>query len=436
MLRIFEADQLSKAERAELMLRASSEDRDAPELVREIIDRVEREGASAVVEFTQRFDGVQLAADGLMAAPAEFDAAEAQLSEELKQAFREAYQNIQAFHRLQRESLVDQETTIDGARLGFKYTPVEGAGVYVPGGKAAYPSSVLMGLTPANIAGVAQSLLITPPNAEGSVDPAVLFCARLAGCEHVLKSGGAQGVAAAAFGLGGRRVQVVAGPGNRYVMAAKSILTARGLIRMDMPAGPSEVVVIADETANAEYVAADLLSQAEHGEDSPAILLTNSRAFAEAVDQAVQRGIQNRPQRAEMKSTSIREHSYAIVYKDLADAFDFANEYGAEHLEICTNDPEADFAKIHCAGSVFLGHYAPVALGDYYSGTNHVLPTGGAARAYSGLGVETFLKRISFQHPTKASLKKALQPILLMSRHEGFDQEHGHSVAVRFGEDG
>lgn len=433
MLRIFRSSEIDDARRAELMLRASSEDRAAPEIANEIIERVEREGESAVIEYTRKFDGADLAeSGGLMASPAEFDAAEAALDEKLKDAFRQAGENITAFHRLQRESLVDRETEIDGSRLGFRYTPVEGAGVYVPGGKASYPSSVLMGLIPAHIAGVEHTLLITPPDQNGAIDPAVLYCARLAGCERVLKAGGAQGVAAAAFGLGGRRVQVIAGPGNRFVMAAKSILTARGLIRMDMPAGPSEVVVIADESANAEYVAADLLSQAEHGEDSPAILLTNSQEFAEAVDQAVVRGIKERPERAEMKSTSIREHSFAIVYSDLSEAFDFANEYGAEHLEICTRNPAEDFQKIRSAGSVFLGNYAPVALGDYYSGTNHVLPTGGAARAYSGLGVEIFLKRISYQHPTKESLNRALEPILLMSKQEGFDQEHGHSVAVRF----
>jgi histidinol dehydrogenase len=432
MLRIYRAGELSPQQRTALLLRASAEDRAAPELVREIVDRVEREGAAAVIEYTRKFDGVDLGPHGLLVQPAEFDAAEARLDDALKAAFRKAAENITAYHRMQREALVDRESEIDGARLGFRYVPVDGAGVYVPGGKAAYPSSVLMGLIPAHIAGVPHTLVITPPDKSGSVDPAVLYCARLSGCERVLKAGGAQGIAAAAFGLGGQRVQVIAGPGNRYVMAAKSILTARGLIRMDMPAGPSEVVVIADETANAQYVAADLLSQAEHGEDSPAVLLTDSYEFARAVDRAVIAGIAARPERSAMKSTSIREHSFAIVYENLEEAFAFANDYGAEHLELCTADPVADLRKITSAGSVFLGHFAPVALGDYYSGTNHVLPTGGAARAYSGLGVEIFLKRISYQYPTRDSLRNALEPILLMSKHEGLDQEHGHSVTVRF----
>ncbi len=430
MLRIYRANELSTEDRAKLMLRAASEDQQAPQVVEEIVRRVEQEGEAAVREYTLKFDGVKL--DNLFAQPREFAAAEAKLSPELKDAFRAAAKNIQAFHDAQRRALADHETTVAGARLGFRYVPVDGAAIYVPGGKASYPSSVLMGLIPAFAAGVQHVLVITPPDEEGSVDPAVLFCARLVGCERVLKSGGAQGVAAAAFGLGGERVQVIAGPGNRYVMAAKSLLTMRGLIRMDMPAGPSEVIVIADETANAEFAAADLLSQAEHGEDSPAVLLTNSFAFAEEVGRAIERGMDERPKRRAMKEESIRDHSFAVVFEDLEDAFGFSNEWGPEHLEICTKDPEKDLKKITSAGSVFLGHYAPVALGDYYSGTNHVLPTGGAARAYSGLGVETYMKRITYQYPTKESLQTSLNPILLMSAHEGFDQEHGHSVAVRF----
>lgn len=430
MLRIYRAKELSPEQRAKLMLRAASEDAQAPQVVEEIVRRVEREGESAVREYTLKFDGVKL--ESLFAQPGEFAAAEQELSAELKDAFRAAAKNIQKFHEVQRRALADQETVVAGARLGFRYVPVDGAAIYVPGGKASYPSSVLMGLIPAFAAGVRHVMVITPPNEAGSVDPACVFCARLAGCERVLKSGGAQGVAAAAFGLGGERVQVIAGPGNRYVMAAKSLLTMRGLIRMDMPAGPSEVIVIADETANAEFAAADLLSQAEHGEDSPAVLLTNSYEFAEAVDRAIERGMDERPKRLSMKEESIRDHSFAVVFDDLEDAFTFSNEWGPEHLEICTKDPGNDLKKITSAGSVFLGHYAPVALGDYFSGTNHVLPTGGAARAYSGLGVETYMKRITYQYPTRESLEASLQPILLMSEHEGFDQEHGHSVAVRF----
>ena len=192
------------------------------------------------------------------------------------------------------------------------------------------------------------------------------------------------------------------------------------------------MIVIADESARPEFVAADLLSQAEHGEDSPAVLLTDSIALAEATAREIERGLNERPARRDMKATSIREHSFAVVFDDIKEAFVFSNEYGPEHLEICTQHPQRDLERITSAGSVILGHYAPVALGDYFSGTNHVLPTGGAARFYSGLGVEHFLKRITYQYPTEESLRNALDPIMLMSVHEGLDQEHGHSVQVRF----
>ena len=432
MLRIFKSGDITAEQRAGLMKRVASEDRSAVETVRSILDRIEREGTSAVLDYTLQFDGVRL--NDLVAQPEEFDAAENQLSDDLKRAFQKAAENIATFHQLQREALRDHDTIIDGTLMGFKYIPVDAAGVYVPGGKASYPSSVLMGLIPAIIAGVRKQILITPPNASGSVDPAVLYCARMAGGNsiQVIKAGGAQGIAAAAYGLTGIRTEVIVGPGNRYVMAAKSILTERGLIRMDMPAGPSEVIVIADESARPEFVAADLLSQAEHGEDSPAVLLTDSIALAEATAREIERGLNERPARRDMKATSIREHSFAVVFDDIKEAFVFSNEYGPEHLEICTQHPQRDLERITSAGSVFLGHYAPVALGDYFSGTNHVLPTGGAARFYSGLGVEHFLKRITYQYPTEESLRNALDPIMLMSVHEGLDQEHGHSVQVRF----
>lgn len=430
MLRIFQSKDMQGKVRGDLMQRQSAQDKDAFRIAEKIIHRVEKEGISAVVEYTLEFDKVRL--DSLLVKPQEFDAAEKKISPELKKAFSQAAENISAFHRLQRSGFEDREINIAGAKLGYRYIPLHGSGIYVPGGKAAYPSSVLMGMIPAVIAGVQDSILITPPDSSGSVDPAVLFCARLAGASRVLKAGGAQGIAAAVFGLAGPPAVMIAGPGNRYVVAAKSILAARGLIRMDMPAGPSEVLIIADRSANPVYVAADLLSQAEHGSDSQAILVTDDSELAAAVAAEIERGLASRPGRRELKTASIRDHSYAIVFPRISEAFEFANEYASEHVEICTSNPQSDLDKITSAGSVFLGHYAPVALGDYFSGTNHVLPTGGAARFYSGLGVDSFLKRITHQYPTKESLKAALDPIMLMSKHEGFDQEHGNSVAVRF----
>jgi histidinol dehydrogenase len=430
LFRILGSSELSPEARRALMRRSYAEDISALESVRSIVEDVRSRRAEAVLEYTKRFDGVEL--DGLTVDRAEFDRAEKMVDPALKRAFMKAAENITRFHVLQRGELRDMETVIHGTKIGYRYVPMNSAGVYVPGGKALYPSSVLMGVIPATLAGIRNPLLITPPAPDGSVHPVVLFCAKLAGTDRVLKSGGAQGIAAAAFGVASEPVEIIVGPGNRYVTGAKSLLSAEGVIRMDMPAGPSEVVIIADRTARPAFVAADMLSQAEHGEDSPAVLLTDSRELAEEVGRELVRGIEHRPQRRSMKEASIRNHSFAVVFEDLSEAFAFSNEYGPEHLEICTEDPASDLKRITAAGSVFLGNYAPVALGDYYSGTNHVLPTGAMARFYSGLGVETFMKRITYQHPTHESLREARDPILLMSAAEGFDHEHGHSVAVRF----
>ncbi len=430
LLKIYQQSEVTPQKRKELISRESAMDEGAYTIARDIIADVEKRGEQAVFDYTEKFDGIKL--KSLLATEAEFDAAEKLLSPELKTAFEKAAKNIHDFHILQRESLKDQETVVEGTRLGFKYVPVDSAGCYVPGGKASYPTSVLMGVIPARIAGVEEPLIITPPDKDGSLMPAVLFAAKLAGTKRILKSGGAQGIAAAAFGLGGPPAQVIAGPGNRFVTAAKALLTSRGILRMDMPAGPSEVVVIADDSANAKFVASDMLSQAEHGEDSPAILVTTSQKLAEEVDREIAQGIKDRPARKDMKETSIRDHSYAIVFDSMDECVRFSNEYGPEHLEICTENPEAILARITSAGSIFVGNYAPVALGDYYSGTNHVLPTGGAAGFYSGLGVDVFMKRLTWQYPTRHSLEDAKKHIVEMSIAEGLDQEHGHSVTVRF----
>ncbi len=434
-LRILDGKSLSPSERARLVQRAYAQDRSAFDAAERVLDDVEKRGLAAVQELTKKFDGVD--SQDILVTEQEWRAGEAKVSTEVRNAFSLAHENIMRFHALQMKSLSGQETEVGGTRLGFRYQPVETAALYVPGGKASYPSSVLMGLVPAVIAGVKNRIVVTPPAKDGDLLPEVLFCARLAGATGIIKAGGAQGIAAAAFGarspgLTTPPAQVIVGPGNRFVTAAKSLLAARGLVRIDLPAGPSEVLVIADETARPEFVAADLLSQAEHGEDSQAVLCCLSRSFAESVDREIERGFVERPARRSMKETSIREHSYAVVFSDLAECIAFSNEYAPEHLEICTKDPESVLGAITSAGSVFLGHFAPVALGDYFSGTNHVLPTGQAAQAYSGLGVETFLKRITYQFPTKESLRTALGPIQAMSRVEGLEHEHGHSVDIRF----
>ena len=438
MLRIFEYNKISAAERRQLLIRQSASDTSAHASVADMLRHIAQEGAAAALSYSQKFDGVQQARLSIDAA--EWEAAPTKLKPELKQAFEQAAANITTFHNLQKEQLQTRESEICGTRVGFCYQPFQSAGIYVPGGLASYPSSVLMGAIPARIAGVPELTLITPPKADGSIDAAVLYCAQLAGVQQVLPMGGAQGIAAAAYGLASNKAsEIIVGPGNRYVTTAKSLLAGQGQIRMDLPAGPSEVLVIADASARAEFVAADLLSQAEHGADSVAALLCCSHDFAAAVSAHIANGLSERPQRRELKTQSIREHSFALVFTDWDELYEFANDFGAEHLELCVDDALKVFQrvflqdkKITNVGSVFLGHYAPVALGDYFSGTNHVLPTGGAARFYAGLSVDTFLKRISYQYPSAKSLKQALEPILLMSRHEGLAAEHGHSVAVRF----
>ena len=256
--------------------------------------------------------------------------------------------------------------------MGFYYTPIERVGVYVPGGTASYPSSVLMAGVAAQVAGVADVLLITPPDKNGFVPEAILYCAQLTGVKQILKAGGAQGVAAAAFGTVTQAVDLIVGPGNQYVNTAKLILAGLNKVKIDMPAGPSEILILADETANPHYVAADLLSQAEHGSDSVCVLLTQSFEFAQVVSHLVEIGIQERPHRAQFKMDSILKNSFALVFENKESMFNFANDYAPEHLELCVRNPSLDLKKIKNAGSVFLGHYAPVALGDYYSGSNHI----------------------------------------------------------------
>jgi len=427
MLRIVHFNTLSSEERNRLLVRTSAEDETARKIAQDIIEEVVAGGAAAVTAITERIDAVRTE---LVVSESEWNRPSS-LSEAEMLAFERAAENIQQFHQLQKDHLPAAEATIAGTKLGYRYQPVEHAALYVPGGKARYPSTVLMGLVPAAIAGVPAMTIVTPANPQGTVDDSILFCARLLGCQRIIKHGGAQGLAAAALGLAFPPAPLIIGPGNRYATAAKQLLAARGLIRQDQPAGPSEVVVIADESAHPEFVAADMLSQAEHGSDSPALLLTTNQKLAEETALAIERGLAMRPDRRELKEASIRDHSLAIVFSTIADAIAFSNDYAPEHLEICTRTPEEHFKNITSAGSVFLGHYAPVALGDYFSGTNHILPTGGAARSTSGVGVDTFLKRITYQYPGPESLKKALDPILLMSRLEGLEHEHGNSVAVR-----
>lgn len=396
----------------------------ATEKILPILEAVRSRGDRALIEYTEKFDGIKLSSVTL-----DPNSIQTNLDPKIKEAFLRAKSNIETFHEAQKRE--SWSKTIDGNRLGVKFTAIPSLSVYVPGGKALYPSSVLMGVIPAKIAGVANIQLITPPQKDG-LPEILIWLSQILGVSRIVTVGGAQGIAAAAFGTETiPKSEFIVGPGNAYVAAAKSYLAGQGLIGIDSPAGPSEVCIIADSSANPKWIACDMLSQAEHGEDSSAILLTTDTNFAIRVSEELEKAFLERPKRLEMKQKSIYENSAILVFPTIDDCIWFSNELAPEHLEIQTNNNEAVFSKIEHAGSVFLGPYSPVAMGDYISGTNHILPTARGSRIYSSLGVDTFLKRVTFQEVTKESLEKLYPFVKLMSELEGLDEEHGTSVKVR-----
>ena len=396
-----------------------------------IVNAVKARGDEAVKEYTRRFDGVDLS--GLLASEEEIERGYRNTPKEVLRAFDEARGNIEEYHRHQTRDayLYSRE---DGTTLGMLYQSVESAAIYVPGGKASYPSSVLMGVIPAQIAGCRNITVVTPPDKSGSVSNAILAVCRLLGVRTVLKSGGAQGIAAAGFGTESvPKADIIVGPGNIYVTAAKTYLFSLGVVQIDSMAGPSEVLIIADDKAPADWVACDLLSQAEHEEMAMAVLVTPSEELARRVAGEITRDIESSSGRHEIKKTAITRNSLILLVDSLDEAIDFNNRFAPEHMEFMVENPLEYLTRIRNVGSLFLGNHAPVAVGDYYSGTNHVLPTGGAARFSSGLSVETFQKRTTFQFLTEGALQKALGPVETMSSVEGFDDKHGGSLRIRFG---
>ncbi|MEM7179852.1 MAG: histidinol dehydrogenase [Spirochaetota bacterium] len=415
----------NKSEITELLGRAKADLQDAIETVKPILADVESLGDKAIRSYTEKFDGVTLANFTITPAKEKLT-----ISEDLQAALLQAKQNIETFHRAQlRETL---EIQVAGNRLGIKYTPIDSLTIYAPGGKALYPSSILMGAIPAKVAGVKKINLLTPPNSSGSLAPGLIYAAKLVGIDTIYTIGGAQGIGAVAYGTESvKSSEFIVGPGNRYVAAAKTYLAGLGRIGIESPAGPSEVLILADETANPEWVACDMLSQAEHGEDSPAILVTDSEKLAEQVAKELDRALQTRLKRREMKQKAIEEQGYILIFPSMEEGIAFSNLYAPEHLEIMTKNYNEHFQQILHAGSVFLGPYSPVAMGDYVSGTNHILPTAGACRIYSSLGVDTFLKRVTFQEINKESLQALYPHVKALSEFEGLDEEHGTSVYLR-----
>lgn len=393
--------------------------------VKEILKNVASRGDAAVKEYCQKFDG--FSGQSLEVSEDEFEEAEAALSEDFKKVVRASAANIAFFHEKQVKTGFETEKE-GGVILGQKYTPVAVAGVYVPGGTASYPSTVLMDVIPAKIAGVRNIIMATPVKADGKVKPEILYAARVAGADRVFKVGGAQAIAALAYGTESiPKADVIVGPGNIFVALAKKLVY--GIVNVDMIAGPSEILVIADGRSNPVFVAADLLSQAEHDKLASAVLVTDSEALAEAVQIEIERQL-CLMQRQEIARSSIENNGKIIICESIEKAINIANEIAPEHLELCVDEPMVYLDNIKNAGSIFLGRYTPEALGDYYAGPNHTLPTNGAAKFSSPLSVDDFVKKSSYIRYTQGELLKAAENVVKFAESEGL-YGHANSVKVR-----
>lgn len=398
------------------------------ESVNSIVAAVKEKGDEAVFEFTRQFDKVEVTPENILVTDQEIEEAYSQVDAGLVEIIRKAKVNIEAYHSKQRQqSWFDSSE--EGTILGQKIMPLASVGVYVPGGKAVYPSSVLMNIMPAKVAGVDKIVMVTPPGKDGKVNPGTLVAAKEAGADEIYKVGGAQAVAALAFGTKSiPKVDKIVGPGNIYVALAKKAVY--GHVSIDSIAGPSEILVIADETANPRYVAADLLSQAEHDELASAILVTTSLELAEAVSKEVEK-FTNELSRKEIITKSLDNYGYILVAKELDEAINAANEIASEHLEILTKDPFYVMTKIRNAGAIFIGEYSSEPLGDYFAGPNHVLPTNGTSKFFSPLSVDDFIKKSSIIYYSKEALEPIHKDIIQFAEAEQLTA-HANSIRVRF----
>ena len=396
--------------------------------VNEIVENVRSKGDEAVFDYTKKFDGADLNPDNIRVTQEEIAEAYTQVDPEVLAVIRKAIENIRTYHEKQRQySWFDSQP--NGTILGQKVTPLSRVGVYVPGGKAAYPSSVLMNILPAKVAGVEQIVMVTPPGKDGKVNPGTLVAANEAGADVVYKVGGAQAVAALAFGTNTiPKVDKIVGPGNIFVALAKKAVY--GYVSIDSIAGPSEILVIADETANPRFVAADLLSQAEHDELASAILVTTSETLADQVSEEVDRFVAELS-RKEILEKSLDNYGYILIAEDLKQAVDIANEIASEHLEIVTKNPFEVMTQIKNAGAIFLGEYSSEPLGDYFAGPNHVLPTNGTAKFFSPLSVDDFIKKSSIIYYSRQALEPVKDDIIRFAESE-FLTAHANSIKVRF----
>ncbi len=396
--------------------------------VNEIINNVKKNGDKAVFDYTQKFDKYALTPENIKVTRAEIDEAYTKLDADLIEVIKASAENIRAFHQKQlRNSWFDAKE--DGTILGMKITPLAKVGVYVPGGKAAYPSSVLMNVVPAKVAGVKEVIMTTPPSADGKVNPGTLVAADIAGVDTIYKVGGAQAIAALAFGTQSiPKVDKITGPGNIFVALAKKAVY--GYVSIDSIAGPSEILVLADETATPRYVAADLLSQAEHDELASAILITTSRELAEQVSKEVD-SFTAKLSRKEIIQKSLDNYGYILLADSMEEAIDAANEIASEHLEILTKNPFDTMTRIRNAGAIFLGEYSSEPLGDYFAGPNHILPTNGTAKFFSPVNVDDFIKKTSIISYSKEALERVHNKIELFAENEGLTA-HANSIKVRF----
>ena len=396
--------------------------------VQAIVDDVKARSDEALFEYTEKFDKVKVTKDTIRVTKEEIDEALKQVDPKLMEVMVKSMKNIRAFHEKQKQ-LSWFDTTPDGTILGQRVTPLDSAGLYVPGGKAAYPSSVLMNIIPAEVAGVNRIVMVTPPGKDGKVNPVTLAAAHIAGATEVYKVGGAQAIAALAFGTESiPKVNKIAGPGNIYVALAKKAVY--GHVSIDSIAGPSEIMVLADESANAKFVAADLLSQAEHDELACAILVTTSMKLAEEVSKLTEEFIAGLS-RKEILQKSIDNYGYILVADSMDDAIDVVNEIAPEHLEIQTINPFETMTQVRNAGAIFMGEYSSEPLGDYFAGPNHVLPTNGTAKFFSPLSVDDFIKKSSIISYSEEALKLIHTDIEDFAKAEKLTA-HANSIAVRF----
>lgn len=432
-MRIINLDEDSRRDILDRLLRRSPNNYESyQETVTEIVERVRTEGDRALFEYTNRFDCEGIDASNVRVTEAEVEEAYRLIDQRLLQTIRKALGNIRAYHEKQkRYSWFD--TTPEGTMLGQKVTPLKAAGVYVPGGKAVYPSSVLMNIVPARIAGVEKIIMATPCDRQGKVNPAVLAAAKEAGADEIYKIGGAQAVAAMAFGTESvPKVDKITGPGNIFVALAKKAVS--GYVSIDSIAGPSEILVLADESANPRFVAADLLSQAEHDEMASAILVTTSRELARKVSEEADAFAENLS-RKEIIRKSLDNYGYILVADTKEAALETVDLIASEHLEIMTKNPFEDMMKVKNAGAIFLGENSSEPLGDYFAGPNHILPTNGTARFFSPVSVDDFVKKSSIIYYSREALRKVHEDIAYFAEQEQLTA-HANSVRVRFEQSG